>query len=147
MTLSSPTTRNVIFGAVLLGLLHCGAAMAEERKIYKHVDEKGNIVYSQLPPMNGASAEKLKTQPAYVGKGDNSVPFSRYDDPRSYSQDYRQDQIKKTLQQRQQQTEDARSKRLAELEAECNRNRGTDCNNPEVLRYIDSTKIPRSYHR
>jgi len=34
------------------------------------------------------------------------------------------------------------NKDQAKLEAECNRNRGTDCGNPEVLRYIESTKIP-----
>ena len=134
-------------GAVLLGLLLCGAATAEERKIYKHVDEKGNVTYSQVPPMSGASVEKLKTQPAYGGRGGNSTSGSPSDDPRRYSQDYRQDEIKKALQQRQQQMQDARNKHLAGLEAECIRNRGTDCNNPEVLRYIESTKIPHSYRR
>lgn len=146
----SPSGRIVaktIFGALLLGLLHCGAGMAEERRIYKHVDEKGNVVYSQLPPITSKEVKKLDTQPAYSGRGGNNVPASRSDDPRVYSQDYRQDQIRKTLQQRQQQMEDSRNKRIAELEAECNRNRGTDCHNPDVLRYIESTKIPRTYSR
>jgi hypothetical protein len=72
---------------------------------------------------------------------------SPYDDPRVYSQDLRQEQQQKALQQRQRQMEDARHKRLAELETECNRNRGTDCNDPEALRYIESTKIPQRYPR
>jgi hypothetical protein len=147
MTWCSPITRKAISGAILLGLLHCGGAMAEEHKIYKHVDEKGNVVYSELPPMSGKSAKKLDTQPAYRGQGGYSGSGSPYGDPRLPSQDYRQDQYRNAVQQRQQQMEDARSKRLAELEAECNRNRGTDCNNPDVLRYIESTKIPRPYRR
>lgn len=147
MTLTGPITRKTIFGAVLLGLLLCGATMAQERKIYKHVDEKGNVVYSQLPPTSGTSVKKLNIQPAYSGRGGNVAPGSPYDDPRGYSQDYRQDQNKKALLQRQQQMEDARNKRIAELEAECNSNRGTDCKNPEVLRLIESSKIPRTYRR
>jgi hypothetical protein len=131
----------------LLGLLHCGAAMAEEPKIYKHVDEKGNVVYSQTPPTTGTGVKKLNTQPAYRGQGGYSMSVSPHDDPRISSQDYRQDQNKQILQQRQQQMEDAKNKRFAELEAECNRNRGTDCGNPEVLRYIESTTIPRPYRR
>jgi hypothetical protein len=147
MTLRNATTKKTICGAVLLGLLLCGAATAEERKIYKHVDEKGNVVYSQLPPTSGTVVKKLDMQPAYRGRGGNIASGSPYDDPRSYSHDYIQDQNKKALQQRQGQTEAARNKRLAELEAECTRNRGTDCNNPEALRYIESTKIPRPYPR
>lgn len=147
MTVRSPKTRKIIISVVLLGLLLCGAVTAEERKIYKYVDEKGNVVYSQVPPMNGASVKKLDTQPAYSGKGGYSMSVSPYDDPRAYSQDHSLDQQQKALEQRQRQMEGVRNKQLAELEAECNRNRGTDCNNPEVLRYIESTKIPRPYRR
>ena len=143
MTLSSAIRRKTIFGAALLGLFLCGSALAEETKIYKHVAEKGNVVYSQTPPMTGASAKKLNIQPAYRGQGGYSSSVAPYDDPGVYSQDYRQDQYKKTMAQRQQQMDDARKQRLAELEAECNRNRGADCSNPEVLRYNESTKIPR----
>ena len=143
MTLFSHITGKTISAAILVGLLHCSAAMAEERKIYKHVDEKGNIVYSQVPPTTGANVKKLDTQPAYRGQGGNVMSGSQYNDPRFPSQDYRQDQYNQSLTQRQKQMEEARNKRLAELEAECNRDRGTDCGNPEVLRYNDSTKIPR----
>jgi hypothetical protein len=143
MTASGRLTRKTILGAVLLGLLHCGTAMAEDPKIYKHVDEKGNVTYSQTPPATGTSIKKLNIQPAYRGKGGYSSSVSPYDNPGNYSQDYRQDQYKQAMAQRQQQMEDARKKRLAELEAECNRNRGADCSNPEVLRYNESTKIPR----
>lgn len=131
-----------LFAAILFGLLMCRFASAEEPKIYKHVDEKGNIVYSQTPPATGKSVKKLDAQPAYRGLGGYTAPGSPYYDYPSSSQDYRYDQYRNAAQQRQQQIEDARNKRNAELEAECNRNRGTDCSNPETLRYIDSTKIP-----
>lgn len=142
MTLFGRLTGKTICAAIFVGLLQCGAAMAEERKIYKHVDEKGNVVYSQVPPTTGANVKKLDTQPAYRGRGGNVMSGSPHNDPRVTSQDYRQDQYNQALQQRQKQTEEQRNKRLAELEAECHRDRGTDCSNPEVLRYNESTKIP-----
>jgi hypothetical protein len=141
------TTSKAIFGAVMVGLLHCGAAVAEESKIYKHVDEMGNVSYSQVPPTTGGTVRKLDAQPAYRGLGGYSGSGSPYDDPRISSEDHRQDEYKSAVQRRQQQMDDATTKRLAELEAECNRNRGTDCKNPDTLRYIDSTKIPRVYRR
>lgn len=142
MKLFSRITGTTIPAAILVGLLLCGAAMAEERRIYKQVDEKGNVVYSQVPPAAGANVKKLDTQPAYRGQGGNVMSGSPHIDPRAASQDYRQDQYNQALQQRQKQMEEARNKRLAELEAECHRDRGTDCSNPEVLRYNESTKIP-----
>jgi hypothetical protein len=145
MTLRKSVTRKAICGALLL--LLSGAAMAEERKIYKHVDEKGSVVYSQTPPMSGASVKKLEMRPAYSGQGGYSIPVFPYDDSRSYMDFYRQDQYRQAMQQRQQQMDDARRQRLTELEAECTRNRGTDCGNPEALRYIESTKVPWPYHR
>lgn len=120
--------------------------MAEEPRIYKHVDEKGKVTYSQTPPSNGAAAKKMDATPAYRGQGGYNIG-SPYDDPRVYSQDYWQYRQNEALRQRQQQMEDARKKRLADLEAQCNRNRGTDCSNPDVLRYIESTNTPRVYRR
>jgi hypothetical protein len=147
MTWVIPKTVRAIFGAVLLGSLLWTAAMAQERKIYKYVDEKGNVVYSQTPQTTGTIVKKLDAAPAYSGRGGNSPSTSPYDNPRAYSQDRSQYQYQQAQQKRQQKIEEARSKRLADLQAECNRNRGTDCNNPETLRYIDSTKIPRGYPR
>ena len=136
-----------ILGVLVLGALLCGAATAEDRKIYKYIDEKGNVVYSQSPPVSGAKAQTLDAAPAYSGRGGNDRSASPYDNPRVYSQDNLQEQRREAAEQRRQQMEDARKKRLAELEAECNRNRGTDCSNPETLRYIESTRIPRPYRR
>lgn len=138
-----PTIRKTVLAAVLLGLLQGGAALAEERKIYKHVDEKGSVVYSQVPPISGTILKKLDSQPAYLGLGGYGPPAWQYNDTRGYSEYYRQDQNRGVFQQRLQQMDEARNRRLAELETECNRNRGTDCKDPEALRFIESTKIPR----
>ena len=128
-------------GITLLGLLHCAAAAADG-KAYKYVDEKGNVVYSQTPPPAGAAVKKLELQPAYRGLGGSAPPPAHYGDPRGYYDEARQEQYRRALQQRQEQMDDARNKRRAELEAECVRNRGTDCGDPEALRYLESTKIP-----
>lgn len=131
------------FGAVLLSLLVCAAALAQERKIYKYVDEKGNVVYSQTPPTDASKARKIDVSPAYRGRGGNNPSGSPYDNPRTYSGDEYQQQYRNALREREQQSEEARRNRLAELEAECNRNRGADCKDPQALRYQESTQIPR----
>jgi hypothetical protein len=133
--------------AVLSALL-CANADAQSSKLYKYVDEKGNVVYSQTPPMSGAKAEKLDSRPAYSGRGGNGPSYSPYDNPGVYSNDDARWRREDAARQRQEQQEQARQKRLADLEARCNRNRGTDCNDPETLRYLESTKIPGGrYHR
>jgi hypothetical protein len=111
------------------------------------VDEKGNVVYSQTPPMDGAKARKLDSSPAYRGSGGDSSSASPYDSPSRYSRDEQLQQSRNATQERQQREEEARRNRQASLEAECNRNRGTDCKNPETLRYLESTRIPRSSRR
>jgi len=141
MTCCSRITRNAILGAALLGMLQCAAA-AEPGKAYKYVDENGNVVYSQTPPPKGAGVKKLDLQPAYRGLGGYGTPVSPTNETRDYYEEYRRDRYGKVLQQRRQQMDDATSKRRAELEAECNRNRGTDCSDPEALRYLESTKVP-----
>jgi hypothetical protein len=138
--------RKAALGAVLWALA-CAAAMAQGNKLYKYVDEKGNVVYSQTPPMSGAKAQKLDPRPAYSGRGGNTSSYSPYDHPGTYSGDSAQQRREEAMRKRQEQQEEARQKRLAELEAECNRNRGTDCKNPETLRYQESTRIPGGMRR
>jgi len=67
-----------ITGATLCALL-CAAAIAQGNKVYKYVDDKGNVVYSQTPPPSGAKAQKLDVKPAYSGRGGNSSSHWRYD--------------------------------------------------------------------
>lgn len=151
MTSSSPVSNKTIPRTVMLGLLVCvcSASMAEERKIYKYVDEKGKVVYSQVPPTTGAKDGKIDTVPvpAYKGHGGYSASVSPYDNPGIYSQDDLRYQYNQALRQRQQQIEGARKNRLAELQAECERQRQPDCNDPAALRYLESTQIPRGYRR
>jgi hypothetical protein len=103
-------------------------------------------VYSQTPPMSGTKAQKLDSKPAYSGSGGDSPSYSPYDNPGAYSNDDARWRYEEAMRKRQDHEEQARQKRLADLEARCNRNRGTDCNDPETLRYIESTKIPGGRH-
>jgi len=137
-----PVSRKLMLGAAMLGLAVCAGALAQERKVYKYVDEKGNVVYSQTPPLDASKARKIDATPAYTGRGGNSSSVSPYGSPRVYYRGSAQQSHGDAARERQQQ-EEARKNRLAELEAQCNRNRGTDCNSPETLRYLESTQIPR----
>ena len=133
---------------MLFSLLCAGALAQGSKPLYKYTDEKGNVVYSQTPPMSGAKAQKLDSRPAYRGLGGDSTFYSPYDNPRAYSNDDARWRYEEAMRKRQEREELARQKRLADLEARCNRNRGVDCNDPETLRYIESTKVPGGrYHR
>lgn len=134
-------------GLVLIGFIICTAVIAAERKAYKYVDEKGNVVYSQTPPTEGKEVQKVDISPAQSGRGGYTPPASQYDNPRTYSNESQRQQYNDALRQRQKQREEAQKKRLAELEADCNRNRGTDCKNPQALRYQESTQVPGGYRR
>ena len=124
----------------MIGLAAAAGADAQERKAYKYVDEKGNVVYSQTPPPAGKDAKQVNIAPAHRGSG-GSTSSSPYDDPRRYSNE-RQDHYADRIREQQKKAEEARLKRLAELEAECNRNRGADCKNPETLRLLEANQLP-----
>jgi hypothetical protein len=118
-------------------------ASAAESKAYKHVDDKGNVTYSQTPPISGKEASRIDISPANGGRGGAAwdpsyAATQRYIPERKTEQDAARERAKNL--------EDARQQKLAELERECNRSRGTDCKNPETLRYMDAQKIPRVRH-
>jgi hypothetical protein len=118
-------------------------ASAAETKAYKHVDEKGNVTYSQTPPVSGKEASRIDIRPANGGRGGAAMDPSyagsqRYTPDRKSQEDAARERAKRL--------EDARQQKLAELERECNQSRGTDCKNPETLRYMDAQKIPRVRH-
>jgi hypothetical protein len=137
-----------VLALAALWTLFCTGTAAQSNKVYKYTDEKGNVVYSQTPPMNGAKAQKLDSKPAYSGRGGAGPSYSIYDYPFIYSFDGVLWQYGQAARRYREQREDARQKHLADLEARCNRNRGTDCNDPETLRYMESTRIPGGrYHR
>lgn len=133
--------RAAAFSLALAGMLSL-AGTAAAQKAYKCVDEKGNIAYSQTPCAGAGDAKQVDISPAHKGRGGNTGSRSPYDDPRTYSRDSQQQHYKDAMYERQKQQEELRKKRLEELQAECNRNRGTDCSNPDALRYQESTRIP-----
>lgn len=124
---------------VLAVLLAAGAHAQEPRKAYRQVDASGTVTYSQTPPVDGKDARKVDISPAQRGRGGYvDGAYSMYDDPRYYgSRDSYHAYGGAAARQQ------AHEQRLAEVRAECLRQRGADCNNPATLRYLDSTHQPR----
>lgn len=124
--------------AVLLALFSGMPSHAQERKAYKIVDKDGKVTYSQTPPADGKDAQKLSTKPAMAGRGGAAGPASG---PMSdYSRQYSSQPNHPTGGTNQPSSQEQRQ---VALKAECERQRGTDCNNPAALQYLDSTSIPR----
>src|SRR5688572_19189438 len=130
----------VRFGVVALGLVLCAGASATERKAYKHVDEKGNVTYSQTPPADAKKVQPVDISPAQSGRGGQPVGGAREVQMQRY-RSYQDEQIR-ARENYERQRKEAEEKRLATLRAECTRNRGTDCENPETLRNMEAQRIP-----
>lgn len=111
---------------------------ASERKAYKIVDEKGNVTYSQTPPTQAKSVQRIDISPANAGRGGNT---GSRDIGSQRSSNY-SDQRNQMMYSQKQKREEAEQQRINNLKAECTRNRGADCDNPETLRLIESQKIP-----
>jgi hypothetical protein len=137
--------RRLVAVLSLATLLGSGAALAQERKAYKYVDEKGNVTYSQTPPATGKDASKIDITPANSARGGNAPPSYSYPSGYSYSHDAHR--YEDAARERARRAQDEKARRLAALEDECTRARGTDCKNPETLRYIESQKIPGTSRR
>ncbi|MCW5604054.1 MAG: DUF4124 domain-containing protein [Burkholderiales bacterium] len=114
-------------------------AGASERKAYKIIDEKGNVTYSQTPPTQAKSVQKVDISPANSGRGGN---IENRDLLRQQQSSNHADQRNRTIYSQQRKREEAEQQRITNLKAECNRNRGADCENPETLRLIEAQKIP-----
>lgn len=144
MLIERPMSLIRALGIAVLGLMVCMPAPAQERKAYKHVDDKGNVTYSQTPPEKAKEVKQVDIAPASAGRGGYTGANNDYRNQQSSS--YR-DQYNRAVQEQQKRREEAMQKRIGDLQAECNRNRGTDCNNPETLRLMEAQKIPgsRSY--
>lgn len=128
--------------AALALLLAMGSgALAQERNAYRHVDAAGNITYSQTPPVDGKDAKKVDITPAQRGRGGYGGSYSPYDSPRYYAGAPTSSYERYPSSAQSYQT--AREQRLASVKAECERQRGVDCNNPATIQYLDSTSIPR----
>ena len=113
------------------------SAFAQERQAYRVVDEKGNVTYSQTPPVQGGDVKKIDIAPAQRGRGwYEESQYSLSNTSRYYNN--RQEYYAAANAARQR----AQEQRLSELKTECQRQRGTDCDNPRALQYLDSTNIP-----
>ena len=137
------TNRSRSLIALLVGLSVAFGASGQERKAYKYVDEKGSVVYSQTPPTTAKEVKKVDIAPAHRGAVTTNEPNNsygnRYGNQGSYTYTPPDSRAAQEYQRRR---EEAQKKRVDDLKAECNRNRGTDCNNPETLRQMESQRIP-----
>jgi hypothetical protein len=116
----------------------CLASGAGAQKAYKYVDDKGNVTYSQVPP-TAKDAAKVDITPAHKGSGGTRQPHypgSGYSEGAQYQHHEMRANAGRSR-------EEAQQKRIAALEAECNRSRGSDCKNPETLRYLEQQNVPR----
>jgi len=125
---------------IVIGLCLSVNAGASERKAYKIVDEKGNVTYSQTPPPQTKKVEKIDISPANAGRGGNTVSNDLRQ--RNTSQSEYIEQRNEAMQLEQKRRQDAERQRLDSLRAECMKNRGSDCDNPETLRLIEAQRIP-----
>jgi type IV secretory pathway VirB10-like protein len=123
-----------------LGLAHAQPA----RQAYKHVDEQGNVTYSQTPPAKDAQAIRLPPpQPA--------VPHAAHEELRQMRRQARQDahlqrqDYERHARERQAALEEARKQRYESLRAECVRNRGTDCDDPATIARMQAERGPSQY--
>lgn len=130
--------RRRLAACALLALLVSAGVQAQERKAYRQVDASGKVTYSQSPPADGKESKQVDISPAQRGRGGYVGGYSAYEDPRYYAGQSARDRYPVT------QRPSAQAQRFAELKAECERQRGTDCNNPATLRYLDSTHQPSS---
>lgn len=126
-----------LLALVLAVLVAVGAHAQEPRKAYRHVDAAGNVTYSQTPPGDGKDAKKVDISPAQRGRGGYvGDAYSPYDDPRYYAGQGSHHSHAAARRQ-------AHEQRWAEVRAQCQRQRGTDCDNPATLQYMESTRYPR----
>lgn len=125
--------------AIVLAVAFASGALAQERKAYRHVDAAGNVTYSQTPPADGKEAKQVDITPAQRGRGGNTRTYSSYDNPGYYSGQTTYNHYPAQTQSYQA----AREQQLAAIKADCERQRGVDCNNPATLQYLESTTIPR----
>jgi hypothetical protein len=130
-------------GLIVLAMAASPLYSADDGKVYKHVDKSGKITYSQTPPLDGKPAEKVDARPANRGHAGNMSGYDSYNDRGyfGYQEPYRP-AVTST-----QRSLTPQEQRLAQLQAECERNRGTDCSNPATLQYMESSTIPGGRRR
>jgi hypothetical protein len=136
---AAPLGRMAIALIVALG---CAGAQAQPaRQAYKHVDEHGNVTYSQTPPSKDAKPIDLPPPRPVVPAGPD---YERQVLRRQAAEDRRLEREQRRREQ-QEAMEAARRERADALRAECWRNRGTDCDDPETIRRMEAERGPSRY--
>jgi hypothetical protein len=124
------------------------AATVHAQKVYKHVDTKGNVTYSQTPPAHDAKpvdvppARRVPPHP-YLGRN-NELHAERLAE-RQAAQERRQLEYERRQQEMRDAQQEARQRQLEALQAECHRNRGTDCSDPATLKRMEAERGPNQY--
>jgi len=108
---------------------------------YKHVDEQGRVTYSQTPPAK--DAKKVDVPPPR--RVQPQLPDYEREVLRRQEREDRQREYARRSRERQEALEEARRKRTEDLRAECHRNRGTDCNDPETIKRMEAERGPSQY--
>jgi len=127
---------------VALGVAAALLSGSAASQAYKHVDEQGRVTYSQTPP--GKDAQKVDVPPPRRTQAHPSRDYER-EALRRQAQEDRQREFERRSRERQEAMEEARRKRTEDLRAECHRNRGTDCNDPETIRRMEAERGPSQY--
>lgn len=135
------STLKVAIAVIALGL---ASGTAQAQRVYKHVDEKGNITYSQTPPANDAKTVRVPP-PRGAYPNDRSLLEEERRTERQAAMDERRRELERRQQEQQEAMQDARRKQVEALRAECVRNRGTDCNDPSTIARMESERGPSQY--
>lgn len=116
---------------------------AHAQKVYKHVDEKGNVTYSQTPPAADAKAVPVppprKLPPSAYGSDEERRAAQR-----AAMQD-RQAEFERRQREHMEAVQEDRRKQIDALRAECVRNRGTDCDDPNTIARMQAERGPSQY--
>lgn len=112
-----------------------------QNKVYKIVDEKGNVSYSQSPPPAAKKVEAINVAPANSSEGRNRISPDLARQRNNQYETYNEQRME-AMRTQQKAREDAERARVDSLRAECTRNRGSDCDSPETLRLLEAQRQP-----
>lgn len=126
--------------AAVLALVFATHATAQN-KVYKIVDEKGNVSYSQSPPPAAKKVEAINVAPANSSEGRNKTSPDLARQRNNQYEAYNEQRME-AMRTQQKAREDAERARVDSLRAECTRNRGSDCDSPETLRLLEAQRQP-----
>jgi hypothetical protein len=120
------------------------AVTAHAQKVYKHVDDKGNVTYSQTPPANDAKVVNVPP-PRRVPSSTSHQRNEEFHALQQAEHERRRLEFERRQAEQREAQQEAKRKRDEALQAECQRNRGTDCNDPAALARMEAERGPNQY--